>query len=130
MSDALHKPASIYEHQGRAVLIHELDDAVVKLVPHLVGSDWAKLGSRHFNREIQRSLVPDVDDHRTGSTVASKKMCHLLNGLLRCRQPDARRRTTKERLQPFQRKRQMRSALVVSHSMNFIYDHGFHITQN
>src|SRR5262245_43612518 len=128
MSDALHKPASVYEYQCRAVLIHELDDAVVNLVPHLVGSDWAKLGSRHFDREIQLSLVPDVDDHRTGPTVAGKKMCHLLNGLLRCREPDSRRRATKQCLQPFQRKRQMCSALVVSHSMNFIYDHGFHIT--
>jgi hypothetical protein len=36
----------------------------------------------------------------------------------------------RQRLQPFQRERQMHAALVVGHRVNLVHDHGFNIAQN
>src|SRR5439155_237925 len=42
-----------------------------------------------LDREIERALVPDVDDHRIRSSVASQEMCDFFDRLLGCGKPDA-----------------------------------------
>ena len=37
--NALGHPPRIHEHQSRAMLVYQLDDAFVDFVPHLVGGD-------------------------------------------------------------------------------------------
>src|SRR5947209_10074092 len=46
-SYALGQPAGVDEHQRGAVLLHQLADAVINLIPHLMRGHWAKLHSRN-----------------------------------------------------------------------------------
>ena len=66
----------------------------------------------------------------SGRPLPGKKMRNVLNRLLRGRKPNAHRRPLGQRIQSFQRKRQMYAALVVGDGVNFIDDHGLHIAQN
>ncbi len=47
---ALRQAARIDEDQRGAVLLDQLDEAVVNLVPHFVGGDRAKLAARALRR--------------------------------------------------------------------------------
>src|SRR5205823_14151977 len=82
--DALGKLAGVNEDQRRVVLVHKHGDAVVNLIPHLMGGDGAKRDPRYLDREVEFALVTNVDDHGIRATAAGKKMCDLLDGLLRC----------------------------------------------
>ena len=71
------------------MLPRQIGDAVVNLVPHLVGRNWPQLAGRNFDGEIKLPLVPDIDDDRRGPTVSCKKVRDLLDRFLGSREPDA-----------------------------------------
>ena len=84
------------------MLSDELDNAVINLVPHLIGSDCAQSAGRNFDRKIELSLVSNVHNHRIGAIIAGEKVCNLFNRFLGCRQTNTHRRTISKRFQPFQ----------------------------
>ncbi len=55
---------------------------------------------------------------------ADQEPRHLFDGLLRRRQSDARQSGPRQRLQPFQRQREMRAAFVAGDRVDLIDDHG------
>jgi hypothetical protein len=73
--------------------IHQLHDALVNLVPHLIGSHWAEFRGRNLDSKIESALVANVDDYRIWTSVSSEKMRDFFNRLLRRRKPDAHRRS-------------------------------------
>ena len=65
--------------------------------------------------------MADVDDARA----VAQELRDFFDGLDRRRQPDALRlRALDQRIQPRQRQRQVRAALVVGHGMDLVHDHG------
>ena len=75
-------------------------------------------------------MCPTSDDDRIRPAVAGKEMSDFFDRLLGRGKPDAHRRTIGQRLQPFERKRQMRAALVVGDRVDFIDDDGFDVAQD
>ena len=69
--------------------MNQFDQAIVNFFPHFVRGNWSKLAAGNLDREIERALVPDVDDHRIRSSVASQEMCDFFDRLLGCGKPDA-----------------------------------------
>src|ERR1700682_4810089 len=68
MGNAFGQPPRVYEDQRRPVRVHQLHDALVNLVPHLVRSDWTKFRRWNLYSNIQRALVANVDDYRIGAS--------------------------------------------------------------
>ena len=62
MRDPLRQPPGVDEDQRGAMLLDQFHQAVVNLVPHLVGGDRAQLAGRDFHREIELALVSDIHD--------------------------------------------------------------------
>ena len=58
---ALRQAPRVDEDQGSAVRADQLGDAVVDLVPHLVGGHRAELVARHLDGQIHVAPVPHVD---------------------------------------------------------------------
>ena len=102
MRDAFRQASGVHENQRRAMLPGEFSDAVVNFVPHLVGRDWTQLAARNFDRQIELPLVPDIDDHRRRTPVASQEVCNLFDRPLRSREPDAYRWPMCQGMQTFQ----------------------------
>ena len=57
-------PTRVDEDQRRAMLARKLRDAVVDLVPHLVGGDRSQFDRRNFDGKIEFALVAHIDDDR------------------------------------------------------------------
>ena len=74
--------------------------------------------------------MADVDDDRRGAVAAGKELRHQLDGLLRGGKADAHGRALEQGFEAFERKRQMRAALVVGDGVNFVHDYGVHAAQN
>src|SRR6185312_16116468 len=62
-SYTLGKTTRVNEDERGAMLLHELGNAIAGFIPEFVAGYRAKLLPGHFNGEIQRSFVPDVDNH-------------------------------------------------------------------
>ncbi len=63
------------------------------------------------------------DRHRFTGPLADEETRHLVQRLHGGRQTDAHRRPLAQRLQPFQRQHQVRTALAAGHRMQFVDDH-------
>ena len=135
MGYAFGQAPCVYEDQRRAVRIHQLHDALVDLVPHLVRRDRAQFGRWNLDCKIERALVANVDDYGSGARilrigVAGKKTRDVFDRLLRRRQPDAHGRALGQRFQSLQRQREVHAALVIGHGVDFVHDYGFDIAQD
>ena len=131
--DALGQPPRVDEHQRRPVLGDQLGDAVVDLLPHLVRRDRPKLVLRNFDRQIHRAPMPVIDDRDAGVAVGARNRATFSIGLHGRRQADPLRAAAAglfdEIVEPRQRERQMRAALVVGHRVNFVDDDRAHAPQ-
>src|SRR5580704_120646 len=112
------------------MLLDELYEAVVDLVPHFVGRNGTELAGGNRDREIELAFVADVNDHRVWTATTCQEMCNLFNRFLGCRKANAHQRTMCQGFQPLQRESQVGAALVVGYRMNLINDHGLNITQD
>src|SRR5581483_458785 len=126
MGKAFGETASVHENQSGAVLFDEFHNPVVNLIPHLVRSNGSQRTRRNFHREIELATMSDVDNDGTRTSIAGKKVCDFFNRLLRGREPDANWRVVGQCLQTFQGKRQMRTAFIVSDSVDLIDDKSFY----
>ncbi len=95
---------------------YQFGKPVIHLIPHLCACHRAQNVSRNLDMKLHLAPVPDIHNLRVRPEQAS----HLFNRLHRRREPDPLRSLCRQRIQPRQRQRQVRSALVVSHRMNLI----------
>ena len=127
MGDALGQPPRVHEDEGRPVFLNQRGDAVVDLLPHLVRRDRPELVLRHLNREIHRAAMTVVDDVDLRVLVGREEARDDLNRPYRCRETDPLRTRTAGLLhqivEPRERQRQVRAALVVGHRVNLVDDH-------
>src|SRR5690349_21059676 len=62
--DALSQAARVHKNQRRSVLLDQLTDAVVNLIPQFVTGNWPKLLTRNFDRQVHLALMAYIDDNR------------------------------------------------------------------
>ena len=128
--DALGLAAGVDEHQRGAMLAHELREAIVDLRPDLPGHHRFQRRGRDLELQIALAHVPGIDDGAVGAAVgaqvarADQEARHLLDGLLRGRQADARQLPAGERFEPLERERQVHAALAADHGVDLVHDHG------
>ena len=121
MREPLGEPAGVDEHERGAVLADELGDAV-EHVAHLLGRrDRLELAVGQLEREVEVALVAGVDD-RGQRPVAHEQPGDGLDRPLRRRQPDAVRALLAQRLEPLEREREVRAALVAGDGVDLVDD--------
>ncbi len=125
----LRQPPRVHKHQRGTMRERQLRQAVVNLAPHFVAGDRPQLRRRNFHREIQLAAMPDVHDRGRGTVRTGEEARDLFNRLLRRRQSDARGRR-RQQVQPLQRQRQVRAALVVGDGVDFVHDHRLDVPQD
>ncbi|MDR8952911.1 hypothetical protein FEP76_01388 [Burkholderia multivorans] len=114
------------EHECRAMRGRECRDAVVQLFPHVVRHHRFERHVRQFEREIAFARVARIDDRafaRRVGRAADEKARDRIDRLLRGRQPDARQRAADQRVEPFERQREMTAALRRRERVDFVDDH-------
>ena len=106
MRHSLDQPSRVHENQGRAMLLDQLRDAIVNLIPLAIRSYWPKLRRRHLDREIERALVPNIDNGRQRPIGADQESRDFLQRLLRRREPNEHRpaaaTSCNERVEPLE----------------------------
>src|ERR1051325_5901107 len=112
------------------MLLHELCDTVVNLIPEFVAGDGSQLLPRNFDTQVHRALVPYVDNHRVRSSAAGQEMRYGFNRLLGGGKADARWTHSGKSVQAFERKCKVCAPLVIGDSVNFVNDQGAHVAQN
>src|SRR5262249_39662758 len=116
------------------MLLHELADAVVNLVPEFVAGDRTQLLPRDLDGQIHRALVAHVHDYRVWSSAAREEVRNRFNRLLRGGEADARWTRADERaiehVEAFEREREVSAALVVGHGVNLAHDYRVHVAQD
>jgi len=130
---AFRQPPRVDKNECRAMGADQLRQAVVDLAPHLGAGNRAKFVPGHLHRHFHLAAVADRDDapFASGELVA-EEVGHFLHRLHRRRETDALQRAlavrdllrVNQRLEPHQRQRQVRAALVIRHGMNLIDDDG------
>src|SRR6202030_2317114 len=92
--------------------------------------DRAEFAGGNFDREVKCALMADLDDNGIGTATASEEMVNQFDWFLRGGEADAHWRTIGKRFEPFERKREVRAALIVRDGVNFIDDHSLDGFQN
>ena len=127
--EALGLAARVDEHQRRAVLAHQLREPVVDLRPHLARHHRFERGGGDLQLQVALAHVPGVDDGAVGTPVgqqvtrADEEARHVLDRLLRRRQPHACELASGERLEPLEGQRQVHTAFAAGHGVDLIHDH-------
>ena len=109
--------------------------AVVDLVPLLVGAHRAELVVRHLDRQVEIAPLADVDDRLAAVAAApTSNRAADLQRPHRRRQPDALQARARcglrhQRLEPLERQREVRAALVGGDRVDLVDDHGAHVAQ-
>src|SRR5271156_6621488 len=122
MRQAFGEAASIHEDKRGAMLLYEDGNALVDFVPHFVGGDGAELAGWNFDGEIETAALLDLHDYGRGAFAAGEKLADEFDGFLRGGEADAGERLRGERFQTFQRKGEVRAALVVCDGVNFVHN--------
>ncbi|MBV6412664.1 MAG: hypothetical protein OMOMHJEC_00447 [Xanthomonadales bacterium] len=126
---ALGHAPGVDEDQGAAVRAHQIRQARVDLGPDLVRHHRRQRRARQFQREVARTRLADVDDRAVGRAVggdrrvADQKTRGLGQRALGRRQADPRQAPAAQRIQPFQRQREVRAALVAGERVDLVDDH-------
>ncbi len=123
VGEPLGEPAGVDEHERRAVLEHERGDAVEHVAHLLGGGDGLELAVGQLQREVEVALVAGVDDRGEGA-ITHEEAPDRLDRPLRRREPDAGGPGVAERLEPFEREREMRAALVARDRVDLVDDDG------
>ena len=119
--DPLGEPARIDEDQRRAMLFDQLGEPVVDLAPDFLRHHRLERRIGHLERDVALARVAVIDD-RAFAPRADQILADLLDRLLRRRKPDAHERLTRERIEPLEREREMRAALVRRDRVDLVDD--------
>ena len=136
VGDALGQPSRVDEHDGGAVALDVGGDAVEHLGPVLVRGDGADVLIGHLDGKRHLALVAHVHDRAIGSAVpfssfrADEQAGNFLDRLLRGAQADALEPRIAKGVEPLQRERQVRAALVPRHGVNLVHDDGARALQH
>ncbi len=126
----LGEPAGPDEDERRAVLPHDRGDAVVGLGPELLRRHRRELVPGDLDRDVEPAAPPDLDDRaaRPSGAVhalgADEEPRDLGDGIDGGGEADALRPPARERLEPLERERQVRAALVAGERVDLVHDHG------
>ena len=118
------------EDERRAVLPHDRGDAVVGLGPELLRRDRRELVPGDLDRDVEPAAPPDLDDRaaRPSGAVhalgADEEARDLGDGIDGGGEADALRPPARERLEPLEREREVRAALVAGERVDLVHDHG------
>ncbi len=129
---ALDQAARVHEHQRRLVRARHVGDAVVDLAPLLVGAHRAELVVQDLDPQVELAPLADVDDRRRRPRRAAQQPPATAERPHRRRQADplqlaAGRRH--QRVEPLERQRQVRAALVGGDGVDLVDDHRAHVAQ-
>ncbi len=119
---ALGVPSRVDEHERRAMRADQLREPVVLFDPDLGRHDRLERRPRQLEREIALTRVAFVDDRARLVSDARQEARQHVDRLRRRRDADARRRLKAQRLEPLERQRQMRAALVAGERVNLVDD--------
>ena len=132
MRHALGQPPRVHENQRGAVLVDELPRSGRKSRPTF--RSWRPAPSslaRHFNSEVEsRGGGRRLTMTGSGRSLPARNCATSSMGFCVAERPMRTGGRSTKRFQPFERKRQMRAALVVRHGMNLIDDHRFNCSQD
>ena len=128
--DPLRDAALVDEDQRGAMLVDQLGEPVVHLAPHFGRHHRGERRARHFDREIAVAHMAGVDDLHRFIALADEETRHLVQRLHGGGQADAHRGPLAQRLEPFQRKHQVRTALAAGHRVQLVDDHALHRLQH
>src|SRR5882724_5295180 len=128
--NTLGQAARVYKNQGGAVLLDQLTNAVINLIPQFVAGNGPKFLTWNFDCEIHLALMADVHHYRIWVMVAGKKVGHGFDWLLRGRESDAHGTLNRQRIQALKGESQVGAAFVVGHSMDFVHDDGVYVSKN
>ena len=130
---ALDQPPRVDEHQRGAVLARQRGHPIVDLLPLLVGAHRAELVAEHLDGQVHVAPLAHVDDlgqrprpRRPAAAPRSRWAARWPRG--RCA-AGARRRADHQLLEPLERERQVRAALVAGHRVDLVHDHGAHVAR-
>ena len=88
------------------------------------------LRGRHFDREIQLAAMTDVHDRRSGTPRAGRGSARPLRSASAWPTGRCVSATVRPAVQPLQRERQVRAALVVGDGVNFVHDDRLDVAQD
>jgi len=120
---ALGQPPRVDEDERGAVRLDQLDQPCVDLLPHLERHHRLERRARHLDRDIDLALVAAVDDRAAGLLRADQEARHLLDRLLRRRQPDALQAPAAHVVEALERQREVRAAARLEHRVDLVDDH-------
>ena len=127
---ALDQPPRVDEHQRRPVLARQRGDAVVELAPLLVGAHRAQLVVGDLDRQVEIAALADVDDLGQRAVRPTSRRAATSSGRTVADRPTrCSRRGRHQRLQPLERQRQVRAALVGGDGVDLVDDHRPHVAQ-
>ena len=88
--DAFGHASCVDKDERGAVFLNELRQSVIDLAPDLGRHHCFERGGWHVELKVARAEMPAVDDQRprTVRARADQELCHLLDRLLRGREPD------------------------------------------
>ena len=137
VGEPLGEAARVHEDQRGAVLGDVPGDAVEDLAPLLVRGDGLERGLRQLDRQVERAAMPEVDDAaRRGAVGAvrpspapTRRRAMVSMGRWVAERPMRCGRALAERVQPLERQRQVRAALVARHGVDLVDDHRAHAAQ-
>ena len=121
--------ARVDEDERGAVLADQPGHAPVDFLPGLVRADGRQGRVRHLDREVEAAVMAGVDQGAIAPG-ADQQARRLLQRLLRRRQPDALQRPAGQRLEPLERQRQVRPALVAGDGVDLVHDDCAHAPQH
>src|SRR5439155_23606369 len=121
--EPLRHPPRVDKYEGGLMVRDVLGDAIDDVGHLLRRRDRFELTLGQLDGDVERALVTDVDDLRQ-RTLADEQPPDPLDGTLRRREADARRPPVAERLEPFQREREVRAALVAGDGVDLVDDDG------
>ena len=124
MSDALREAAGVDEDESGTMLADEFGNTIVNFIPQFMRGNGAEFAGGDFDGEIDFALMTDLDDFRSAASGTGEEMGDELNGLLRGGKTDAERRLAGEGFEAFERKDQVRTALVVGDGVDFVDNDG------
>ena len=129
----LRHAAGVDEHERGAVRLDEGAESPVDLGPDLAGHHRLERRLRKLQREVALALMADVDDGalaRPGTVAAGEEAGDGVDRALGRGQPDAGDGPPGERIQAFEREREVGAALVAGDGVDLVDDRGADVREH
>ena len=122
LGDALGEASRVDEDDGGRVLEDELSEAVIDLLPHLVGHHSLERRGGKLESEIEAAAVAQVDDFAVA--IAEEKVGDRGDRFLGRRESDAQHWTLDQIVEALEGEGEVGASLVSDHRMDLVDDDG------